>query len=73
MRRQIHLAAAGFGRTADSMSCLQEAGSQGLVHVQLAKDRFDFRCKESGVYGVEARQQGRIREAVTEHFPPLVV
>jgi len=62
--RTVHTATAAFGCTADQLPCLQEARPEGLLHLQLTKNRLDFGRQKSRLYGFEKGQQGRVRETV---------
>ena len=68
VRWEIHFAPAAFGSAVDPMSSLQEAGSPGVVHLQLAQEAFDLGRQEGRIYRAEAGQQGRIRTAVEWSF-----
>jgi len=47
--REVHAAPATFREAADKLSGVQKAGAKDLVHVQFAKNGFDFGCEEGGV------------------------
>lgn len=60
MRGEVLAAAAVVGQGVDELPGVQEAGAQGLVHVQFAQGAFDFGCEKGRVHGAEKGWQGGV-------------
>src|ERR1043166_3527627 len=69
MRRQVHVAPSAERTRADEMSGLQKTRAQNHFQFQLADQieaAVDFRRQAGRIYRAQAREQGRIRETISQ-------